>query len=104
MPAPTTPEEEMALAENLPQADASSLVDRQELEAQVQEMYRQVARGEDSELHFAVGRRRMSVSQDVIPLTGDPRRATLEPITHAELRGFLRGPGGWAPYPESCAK
>lgn len=51
-----TPEEEMALAETLPQADASSLVDRDVLEAQVQEMYRQVARGEDAQLHFAVGR------------------------------------------------
>ena len=51
-----TPEEEMALAEKLPQADASSLVDREVLEEQVQEMYRHVARGEDAELHFAVGR------------------------------------------------
>jgi arsenite methyltransferase len=49
-------EEEMALAEKLPQADASSLVDREVLEAQVQEMYRQVARGDDAQLHFAVGR------------------------------------------------
>ena len=49
-------EEEMALAEKLPQADASSLVDREVLEAQVQDMYRQVARGEDAQLHFAVGR------------------------------------------------
>jgi arsenite methyltransferase len=46
----------MALAETLPQADASSLVDRELLEAQVQEMYRQVAREEEAELHFAVGR------------------------------------------------
>jgi SAM-dependent methyltransferase len=49
-------EEEMALAEKLPQADASSLVDRDVLESQVQEMYRQVARGEDDQLHFSVGR------------------------------------------------
>ncbi len=49
-------DEEMALAEKLPQADASSLVDREVLEGQVQEMYRQVARGEDAQLHFAVGR------------------------------------------------
>jgi arsenite methyltransferase len=49
-------EEEMALAAKLPQADASSLVDREVLEAQVQDMYRQVARGEDAQLHFAVGR------------------------------------------------
>jgi SAM-dependent methyltransferase len=46
----------MALAAKLPQADASSLVDREVLEAQVQDMYRQVARGEDAQLHFAVGR------------------------------------------------
>jgi SAM-dependent methyltransferase len=52
----TTAQEEMALAKKLPQADASSLVDREVLEAEVQEMYRQVARGEDAKLHFAVGR------------------------------------------------
>jgi arsenite methyltransferase len=51
-----TPEEEMALAADLPQADASSLVDREELEAQVKDMYRQVAREEDAALHFEVGR------------------------------------------------
>jgi arsenite methyltransferase len=49
-------EDEMAFAERLPQADASSLVDRALLEAQVQDMYRQVAREEDAQLHFAVGR------------------------------------------------
>jgi arsenite methyltransferase len=47
---------EAALAEALPQADASSLVDRALLEAQVQAMYSRVAREEDAELHFAVGR------------------------------------------------
>jgi arsenite methyltransferase len=50
------PADEMALAETLPQADASSLVDRDVLEAQVKDMYRQVAREEDAELHFALGR------------------------------------------------
>ena len=50
------PEEEMALAETLPQADASSLVDAGELEAKVKEMYGQVAREEEAELHFEVGR------------------------------------------------
>src|SRR5712691_5510129 len=49
-------EDEMALAEKLPQADASSLVDREVLEAQVQDMYRQVAREQEAQLHFAVGR------------------------------------------------
>jgi ubiquinone/menaquinone biosynthesis C-methylase UbiE len=46
----------MTLAETLPQADASSLVDRDVLESQVKEMYRHVARGEEAQLHFAVGR------------------------------------------------
>jgi arsenite methyltransferase len=54
--APIAPEDEMALAETLPQADASTLVDRDVLEAQVQDMYRQVAREEEAALHFAVGR------------------------------------------------
>jgi ubiquinone/menaquinone biosynthesis C-methylase UbiE len=46
----------MAQAEELPQADASSLVDRDVLEAQVKSMYRDVAREEDAKLHFEVGR------------------------------------------------
>src|SRR5438067_9982869 len=54
---PLGTDEEMALAEALPQADASSLVDRELLEAEVQEMYRHVARGDEAGLHFAVGRR-----------------------------------------------
>jgi len=40
----------------LPQADASSLVDRDLLESRVRDMYRQVAREQAAELHFAVGR------------------------------------------------
>lgn len=48
--------DEMALAATLPQADASSLVDREVLEAQVHDMYRHVAREEAGQLHFAVGR------------------------------------------------
>src|SRR3989442_1850306 len=49
-------EQEMARAADLPQADASSLVDREVLEAQVKEMYRQVAREQEAALHFEVGR------------------------------------------------
>jgi arsenite methyltransferase len=56
MDARTTPGNEMAQAEALPQADASSLVDAERLEAEVKEMYRHVARGEEAELHFEVGR------------------------------------------------
>jgi arsenite methyltransferase len=54
----TTPaqNDEMAQAEALPQADASSLVDAEQLEATVREMYGRVAREEQEELHFEVGR------------------------------------------------
>jgi SAM-dependent methyltransferase len=40
----------------LPQLDASSLVDAEHLEAEVVDMYRHVARGDDEDLHFEIGR------------------------------------------------
>ena len=52
----TAPDDEIAVAARLPQADASSLVDREVLEAQVQHMYRQVAREDGAQLHFTLGR------------------------------------------------
>jgi ubiquinone/menaquinone biosynthesis C-methylase UbiE len=51
-----TREAELTAAGTLPQADASSLVDRERLETKVQEMYRQVAREQKVELHFELGR------------------------------------------------
>jgi arsenite methyltransferase len=48
--------DEMSQAEVLPQLDARSLVDGERLEAEVKGMYRRVARGEEAELHFEVGR------------------------------------------------
>jgi arsenite methyltransferase len=48
--------DEMAHAETLPQLDASSLVDGERLDAEVKDMYRHVAREEEAELHFEVGR------------------------------------------------
>jgi len=48
--------DEIASAEALPQLDASSLVDGERLEAEVKDMYRHVARGDDEKLHFEVGR------------------------------------------------
>jgi arsenite methyltransferase len=48
--------DEMSQAEALPQLDASSLVDGERLEAEVKDMYRHVAREEEAELHFEVGR------------------------------------------------
>jgi arsenite methyltransferase len=48
--------DEMSAAEALPQLDASSLVDGERLEAEVKDMYRHVAREEEAELHFELGR------------------------------------------------
>jgi arsenite methyltransferase len=56
MKAGSTPAEENVSAEDLPQADARGLVDAEQLEAAVKDMYRAVAREEEAELHFEVGR------------------------------------------------
>jgi arsenite methyltransferase len=48
--------DEASGAEDLPQLDASSLVDGEGLEAEVKDMYGHVAREEEAELHFEVGR------------------------------------------------
>jgi SAM-dependent methyltransferase len=48
--------DEMSPAETLPQLDATALVDTERLEAAVKDMYRHVARGEEAQLHFEVGR------------------------------------------------
>jgi SAM-dependent methyltransferase len=53
---PDSMTDEMSRAETLPQLDASSLVDGERLEAEVKDMYRHVARGEQAELHFELGR------------------------------------------------
>jgi arsenite methyltransferase len=55
-PQASSASEEMRAAEELPQADASDLVDAGRLETAVKDMYRHVAREEESELHFEVGR------------------------------------------------
>jgi arsenite methyltransferase len=53
----TTPaSDEMSEAGALPQLDATTLVDTERLEAAVKDMYRHVARGEEAQLHFEVGR------------------------------------------------
>jgi SAM-dependent methyltransferase len=48
--------DEMSQAEALPQLDARSLVDAERLEAEVKDMYRHVAREEEADLHFELGR------------------------------------------------
>jgi arsenite methyltransferase len=50
-----TREQEMAEAADLPQADATSLVDAERLESEVLDMYRHVAREEKADLHFELG-------------------------------------------------
>ena len=51
---PTT--DELSQAEALLQLDARPLVDGERLAAEVKDMYRHVARGDETELHFEVGR------------------------------------------------
>ena len=48
--------DEMVQAQELPQLDASSLVDGERLETEVKAMYRHVAREESADLHFELGR------------------------------------------------
>ena len=52
----TAAKDEMSRAEALPQLDATSLVDAEQLEAEVKGMYGHVAREEEAGLHFEVGR------------------------------------------------
>ncbi len=51
-----TAADELTQAEALPQLDASSLVDGERLEAEVKQMYRNVAREQQADLHFELGR------------------------------------------------
>jgi ubiquinone/menaquinone biosynthesis C-methylase UbiE len=76
----TTPEEEMARAAALPQADATSFVEAERLESAVKDMYRHVAREDEAELHFKVGR---GVAAD---LGYDP--AILDRVPAAALASF----------------
>jgi SAM-dependent methyltransferase len=52
----TTGIDEMEAAKSLPQLDSSGLIDSEELEGAVKEMYREVAEGAETELHFKTGR------------------------------------------------
>ena len=52
----TTRDADVEAAGDLPQLDATSLVETDELESRVKEMYRQVAEDADADLHFETGR------------------------------------------------
>jgi arsenite methyltransferase len=77
----TTPaSDEMSEAGALPQLDATTLVDTERLEAAVKDMYRHVARGEEAQLHFEVGR-------DLAERLGYPREL-LDAIPAEALASF----------------
>ena len=88
-------QDEMAQAEKLPQADASSLVDRELLEAQVKDMYRQVAREEEAQLHFAVGRElalRVGYPSELLDAIPDEALASFAGVGyHLDLAGLAPG-------------
>ena len=85
---------ETSRAETLPQLDATSLVDGERLEAEVKAMYRHVARGDDAELHFDVGR-------TVAAALGYPR-ALLDAIPDEAL-GVLRRSRGTTSTSPRCS-
>jgi SAM-dependent methyltransferase len=76
----TVSQSDIGLASQLPQADASTLDDRADLEQQVQEMYRSVARDPQAPRHFETGR---SVALRI----GYPEQL-LESVPEAALASF----------------
>ena len=94
--------DEMTLAQELPQLDASSLVDAERLEAEVKAMYRHVARGDDADLHFEVGRAVALGSGSGTDLfsaavrVGDPGRVVGVDFTDAQLDKATRLRNGFS--------
>jgi arsenite methyltransferase len=82
-------------ASDLPQADASTLVDRQELERRVQEIYRSVAREPDAPQHFETGRGlalRLGYPEDLLAAVPDPALASFAGVGyHLDLAAFMPG-------------
>jgi arsenite methyltransferase len=77
--------DETSKAEALPQLDASSLVDGERLEAKVKDMYRHVAREEEAELHFEVGRalaERLGYSAELLDAIPDEALASFAGVGH----------------------
>src|SRR2546430_6738445 len=85
----------MAHAEALPQADASSLVDAVHLEAEVKDMYRQVAREEEAGLHFKVGRplaSRLGYAEEVLDAVPSEALASFAGVGyHFDLAALAAG-------------
>jgi len=80
---------------SLPQADASTLVDRAELERQVQEMYRGVARDPLAPRHFETGRNvalRLGYAESLLASVPDAALASFAGVGyHLDLAGFRPG-------------
>src|SRR5689334_14398714 len=81
----TSEQEEMAQAAELPQADATGLVDVEKLEAAVKEMYGQVAHEDVGDLHFEVGRplaERLGYASEVLDRVPEPALASYAGVGH----------------------
>jgi ubiquinone/menaquinone biosynthesis C-methylase UbiE len=90
-----SPEEEMARAAELPQADARTLVDTARLEIAVKEMYRAVAREEQDDLHFEIGRRvaeRLGYAPEILDRVPAPALASFAGVGyHFDLAALRPG-------------
>ena len=92
----TSSAETAAAAEELPQADARGLVDAEQLEAAVKDMYRHVAREEADDLHFEVGRplaEHLGYSPQVLDQIPEPALASYAGVGHH--LGLARLERGW---------
>ena len=82
-------------ASDLPQADASTLVDRQELERRVQEIYRSVAREPHAPQHFETGRElalRLGYPEDLLATVPDSALASFAGVGyHLDLAVLTPG-------------
>ena len=81
--------------EDLPQADASTLVDRDELERRVQQMYRGVAEEPDAPRHFETGHElavRLGYSETLLGAVPPRALASFAGVGyHLDLAGLTRG-------------
>jgi arsenite methyltransferase len=90
-----TGDAELDAAAQLPQLDATTLVDRELLEAEVQEMYRLVADEHAAELHFEIGRElalRLGYPQRLLDLVPPEALASFAGVgRHLDLAGLRPG-------------
>ena len=81
----TSEQQEMERAADLPQADARDLVDTARLETAVKEMYRAVAREDEADLHFEVGRplaEHLGYAAEILDRVPEPALASFAGVGH----------------------